>query len=246
MNLFICSNILVTIYLSQQVSLDQELLLYLWGVEPGSCLISGNVTFHIRHQLLWPWLYFIGMISVNTWLFLSSKLIANKAPTEAPKAPNVPLKSCLLLNISQCDVSEHSSQFVVTVYNPLSHPISHHVRVPVSGASYTVQDPTGKELTVQMVPIPQPVIEVPGRVSPATMVLVFLASDLPPLGFRSYFISQNNHTSHLKQHVHRGEDVTLGNSVSATSTQYSWPLNNLCLHACTQHTKKIPLEINFI
>jgi len=151
-------------------------------------------------------------------------------PSEAPKAPAVPLKSCLLLNISQCDVSEHSSQFVVTVYNPLSHPISHHVRIPVSGASYTVRDPTGKALAVQMVPIPQPVIEVPGRVSPATMVLVFHASDLPPLGFRSYFISQNSQTDHLKQHMHPGEDVTLGNSVSATATQCSWPLNNLCLH----------------
>ena len=184
-------------------------------------------------QLLWAWLYFTDVMSVNTWLFLSSKLITHKEPSEAPKAPAVPLKSCLLLNISQCDVSEHSSQFVVTVYNPLSHSISHHVRIPVSGASYTVRDPTGKSLTVQMVPIPQPVVEVPGRVSPATMVLVFHASDLPPLGFRSYFISQNNHTEHLEQHTHPGEDVTLGNSVSATATQCSWPLNNLCLHAWT-------------
>jgi lysosomal alpha-mannosidase len=69
-----------------------------------------------------------------------------------------------------------------------------------------------------MVPIPQPVIEVPGRVSPATMVLVFLAKDLPPLGFRSYFISQNNHTSHPEQHVNSGKDITLGNSVSTTAT----------------------------
>jgi len=190
-------------------------------------------------QLLWPWLYFIDMMSVNTWLFLSSKLIAHQVPSETPKAPAVPLKSCLLLNISQCDVSEHSSQFVVTLYNPLSHPISHHVRIPVSGASYTVQDPTGKSLTVQMVPIPQPVIEMPGRVSPATMVLVFHASDLPPLGFRSYYISQNNHTDHLTQHMQHGEDVTLGNSVSATATQCSWPLNNLCLHAWT-HIRETP------
>jgi hypothetical protein len=153
--------------------------------------------------------------------------------SEVPKATAVPLKSCLLLNISQCDVSEHSSQFVVTVYNPLSHPVSHHVRVPVSGASYSVQDPTGKALTVQMVPIPQPVIELPGRVSPATMVLVFLARDLPPLGFRSYFISQNNHTHRPEQHMYPGEDITLGNSVSATATKCCYPLNNLCSHMRT-------------
>jgi hypothetical protein len=160
------------------------------------------------------------MMSVNTSVFFFSKLIAHRVPSEAPAVPAIPLKSCLLLNISQCDVSEHSSQFVVTVYNPLSHPISHYVRVPVSGASYTVQDPAGKQVKTQLVPIPQPVIEVPGRVSPATVQLVFNAKDLPPLGFRSYYISQSNHIHHTSQHkMFPGKDVTLGNSVSQTATK---------------------------
>jgi lysosomal alpha-mannosidase len=160
------------------------------------------------------------MVSVNTSVFLFSKLIAHEMPLEAPGVPAIPLKSCLLLNISQCDISEHSSQFVVTVYNPLSHPVSRNVRVPVSGASYTVQDPAGKQVKTQLVPIPQPVIEVPGRVSPATMELVFNAKDLPPLGFRSYYISRGNHIHHSSQHeMYPGKDVTLGNSVSQTATK---------------------------
>lgn len=130
----------------------------------------------------------------------------------------VPIKSCLLLNISQCDILDYSNQFVVTVYNPLSHRISHYVRVPVSGASYTVQDPTGKQLKIQLVPIPQPVIEIPGRVSPATMELVFYAKDLPPLGFRSYYISGSNHIHHTSKYkIHPGRDVILGNTVSQTA-----------------------------
>lgn len=61
-------------------------------------------------------------------------------------APNLPLESCLLLNISQCDISESNKNFVVTVYNPLSRPVSHYVRLPVSGKAYTVTDPNGMYL----------------------------------------------------------------------------------------------------
>ncbi|KDR11229.1 lysosomal alpha-mannosidase isoform X2 [Zootermopsis nevadensis] len=142
-----------------------------------------------------------------------NKLIANKKQSEVSRVDAVPIKSCLLLNISQCDILDYSNQFVVTVYNPLSHRVSHYVRVPVSGASYTVQDPTGKQLKIQLVPIPQPVIEIPGRVSPATMELVFYAKDLPPLGFRSYYISGSNHIHHTSKYkIHPGRDVILGNT----------------------------------
>lgn len=159
--------------------------------------------------------YYTGMMLLKKMLFFFSKLIAHKMQSGSPRVPAVPLKSCLLLNISQCDVSEHSDQFVVTVYNPLGYPVSYYVRVPVSGASYTVQDPAGKQLKIQLVPIPQPVIEVPGRVSPATLELVFYAKDLPPLGFRSYYISKSNYIHHIRKYeVHHGMDVIVGNSVS--------------------------------
>jgi lysosomal alpha-mannosidase len=155
------------------------------------------------------------MVAVNIPHFFFSKLIAHKVQPGAPRVVAVPLKSCLLLNISQCDISEDSSRFVVTVYNPLSHPVSHYVRVPVLGSSYTVQDPTGKQLKTQLVPIPQPVVEVPGRVSPATLELVFFAKDLPPLGFRSYYISRSNHIHRIRKYkIRPGMDVILGSSVS--------------------------------
>lgn len=49
-------------------------------------------------------------------------------------------KNCLNLNISQCDISENSQQFTVTVYNPLSHSTFQYVRVPVMDADYQVMD----------------------------------------------------------------------------------------------------------
>lgn len=73
----------------------------------------------------------------------TSKLMVKKYDDDTVQAPKLPLQSCLLLNISECDVSEKSNFFVVTLYNPLSRPISRYVRLPVTGKSYTVTDPNG-------------------------------------------------------------------------------------------------------
>lgn len=57
--------------------------------------------------------------------------------------PKVSLDYCLLLNISSCEITEKSNNFVVTLYNPLSRYVSQYVRLPVTGTSYTVTDPSG-------------------------------------------------------------------------------------------------------
>lgn len=51
---------------------------------------------------------------------------------------------CLHLNVSQCAVSESSSRFTVTAYNPRSHEVTTYVRLPVTNGVYTVLDPDGK------------------------------------------------------------------------------------------------------
>ncbi|KAG8262575.1 carbohydrate binding [Homalodisca vitripennis] len=125
-------------------------------------------------------------------------IITETALTKLMAKPglNAPLtiESCLMLNISQCEVSETQSTFVVTLYNPLSRKVSRYVRLPVAGDghAYTVRDPQGKPVTVQVVPVAEAVTKVPGRFSEATVELVFRAVDLPPLGFRSYYVSPSN------------------------------------------------------
>lgn len=49
---------------------------------------------------------------------------------------------------------------------------------------------TGKDVPVQIVPLPKPVLLIPERKSAASYELVFSAVDLPPLGFRSYYVSK--------------------------------------------------------
>ncbi|GLG94959.1 Lysosomal alpha-mannosidase [Gryllus bimaculatus] len=103
----------------------------------------------------------------------------------------VPLwETCLHLNESRCSPTEESENFVVTVYNPLAHAISSYVRIPVSGDYYYVQDSAGDNVVNQVVPIPDSVLKIPGRVSPAVNELIFPAEFLQPLGFHSYFISE--------------------------------------------------------
>ncbi|XP_069699536.1 lysosomal alpha-mannosidase-like [Periplaneta americana] len=103
----------------------------------------------------------------------------------------VEMFNCLRLNVSFCDVTESENRFVVTVYNPLSHEVSHFVRLPIEGGTYKVQGPDGAPLITQMVPIPPEVIAAPEREnSTATHDLVFKAENLPPLGFRSYYVTK--------------------------------------------------------
>lgn len=101
-------------------------------------------------------------------------------------------KTCQLLNISQCEVSEKSEQFLLTLYNPLSRPVTEFVRLPIpSETAYDVIDSNGEKLIIQFVPLPSAVLRIPNRKSSAKTELVFQADNLPPLGYKSYLITKN-------------------------------------------------------
>jgi lysosomal alpha-mannosidase len=66
----------------------------------------------------------------------------------------------------------------------------------------------------QLVPIPEAVLRLPERAaSVATHDLVFRAHDLPPLGFRSYYVSR---VSPNFEDVQPSDDTTIGDTVSKT------------------------------
>lgn len=122
-------------------------------------------------------------------VFFYSGMAATDDDRDAPAA----FEPCRLLNVSQCRVSEQDEQFVLTLYNPLSRPVTEHVRLPVTDqtTAYAVIDPDGRPVATQSVPLPAPVLRVPGRRSAATAELVFRAVDLPALGYKSYLITRN-------------------------------------------------------
>ena len=69
---------------------------------------------------------------------------------------------CPALNISACQVSESAETFLVMVYNPLSRPVDHYVRIPVPQPSYRVFDHLGQEIQTQFNEIPRYIRNIPG------------------------------------------------------------------------------------
>lgn len=109
-----------------------------------------------------------------------------------PKKYDFNFDSCLSLNISQCSITEESKNFIVTVYNPLAHSTYQYIRVPVPSVHYTITDYRGVPTESQIVPVPSSVSNLKFRLSNSSFELVFLANELPPLGYKSYFVQQND------------------------------------------------------
>ena len=79
---------------------------------------------------------------------------------------------------------------------------------------------TGNSIPVQAVPIPNFVQKIPGRVSAADQELVFLATALPPLGIKSYYVrkvTKNRRMFKSKYVSHQpgilGDDEVIANEV---------------------------------
>lgn len=105
-------------------------------------------------------------------------------------------KSCADLNISSCDITENSDQFMITLYNPLSHSTSQYGRLPIrTGFKYEVRDAQNLSMRLQVVPIPAEIQSISYRRGKANMELVFLADKLPPLGYKSYFVQKQSKSS---------------------------------------------------
>jgi lysosomal alpha-mannosidase len=70
----------------------------------------------------------------------------------------------------------------------------------------------GVEVTTQMVPIPQSVLDIPGRDSLATQELVFKADSVPAFGFKSYYVEKL--AAHLTAPAAVKNKFNIGNAVS--------------------------------
>ncbi|XP_018323399.1 lysosomal alpha-mannosidase-like isoform X2 [Agrilus planipennis] len=103
-------------------------------------------------------------------------------------------------NISECTVSENENSFVVTIYNPLSRPVNNYVRLPVLHDNYEVHDPEGKKIATETISLPKAILNIPGRDSKATQEILFLAENLPPLGFKTYYVSKTEGVVSNKTH----------------------------------------------
>ncbi|CAG7723264.1 unnamed protein product [Allacma fusca] len=97
---------------------------------------------------------------------------------------------CHLLNISACDPSELKSSLVVSVYNPLARQVvNSYVRLPVSTPVWHVEGPHG-DVSTQAIPLPEPVLDIPGRISAAQYELIFPAGVLSGLTVTNFKLTR--------------------------------------------------------
>src|SRR5207245_1732717 len=89
---------------------------------------------------------------------------------------------CDGLHISSCDVSEKYRKFAITAYNPTGRVVTYNLRVPVKGLGYKVFDPFGKPMDVDIFPLTDPIISLPGRIGSAKHEME-IKMKLPALGW---------------------------------------------------------------
>lgn len=70
----------------------------------------------------------------------NTKAALNNLSRKNQRAESLEFKSCPLLNISSCVITENEDNFIVTLYNPLSFSTDYNVRFPVNGNGYQVVD----------------------------------------------------------------------------------------------------------
>ncbi|KAH1004274.1 hypothetical protein HUJ04_004053 [Dendroctonus ponderosae] len=124
--------------------------------------------------------------------------ITSQALAKLTQAADTEFTTCHMLNISECAVAEKEESFVLTLYNPLGRPVSKYVRLPVvddNEEQIDIRNPSGGRVIAQIVPIHESVLAVPGRNSEAKFDLVFVAEDIPALGYKSYFIQRTRQKS---------------------------------------------------
>jgi lysosomal alpha-mannosidase len=98
------------------------------------------------------------------------------------------LSTCLLANVSICETTK-KDRFVVTVYNPASHPVTHYVRVPVDGEYYNITGPDGVE-DYDICESLSSFDHVQEKTDPSPNELVFAAKQVPPLGLKVYYVEK--------------------------------------------------------
>ncbi|KAM3955590.1 lysosomal alpha-mannosidase [Aphomia sociella] len=96
---------------------------------------------------------------------------------------------CHQLNMSQCRFLETQESVLLLVYNPLSIKTYHHVKLPAVALHYSIRDFNDEEVEYQLIPLPNAVINLPGRSSSTIQELCFEAENIPPLGYSAYYIT---------------------------------------------------------
>ncbi|KAH9424744.1 carbohydrate binding [Dermatophagoides pteronyssinus] len=121
------------------------------------------------------------------------------------------LQFCNDLNISSCSITESGHSFLVSIYNPLIHPLSNHtVRLPVNERFfYQVFDDKGQSIPAVLIPIPEWIREIPGRPQRpnSNVEIVFKINHLEALGLVTYTIRSSSQFTKRSARLIKGKPI---------------------------------------
>ncbi|XP_059487102.1 lysosomal alpha-mannosidase-like [Neocloeon triangulifer] len=200
----VCKQLSVLADLRQEKWQDLDSLQEAMGVMQHHDAITGTEKQHVAED------YALMLHKAMLDCLETSNTALNKLSAKSVEVPKVEYKSCLLSNVSQCELSENNVNFVVTLYNPLAQETSSYVRLPVQNFKHKVYF-NGSEIPTQMIKIPTPVFSIPYRTSTAEQELLFVAT-IPPLGFRSFYITKTTEESPVPEPVADDQKFTLSNN----------------------------------
>ncbi|CAH0546121.1 unnamed protein product [Brassicogethes aeneus] len=139
---------------------------------------------------------------------------------------NLDLQTCLLSNVSICTTAEKN---VIVVYNPLSRPVSHYVRIPVPEGSYKVYDAESKPVHCDILPAISKFKHIPKEVgTPLPYDLVFEAK-INAFGMYVYYLKKT------------GDNTKPGSSVK-TQTKFGSSENGFELNPETNLLKSVTID----
>ncbi|CAK1553218.1 unnamed protein product [Leptosia nina] len=92
-------------------------------------------------------------------------------------------------NSSVCPFTA-SPTFHILLYNPLSWPVTMPVRIPVRKSKYIVYDTKGNKIKASLLPVSIHVLNIVTRETKTDHEVVFLANDIPGMGFKSYYFER--------------------------------------------------------
>ncbi|XP_053677468.1 lysosomal alpha-mannosidase [Anopheles nili] len=213
------------------------------GVMQHHDAITGTEKQHVANDYARMLFRAVKACGANTQVVLNQLLHPDEGSVADRPKYTFAFESCHLLNVSKCELTELKDSFTVTLYNPLAHAGHEYVRVPVSGGRYIVRDYRNVEVSAQLVPIPESVLNLAYRFSNATAELVFLANELPPLGFKSYFVTRA--IDSLDDFLHEmstppaaSPEVTIGNRYLNVSFDSNGFLSTITIDGVTNRLRQ--------
>ncbi|XP_049884443.1 lysosomal alpha-mannosidase-like [Pectinophora gossypiella] len=142
-------------------------------------VITGAMADHVKG-------YYMHKMYVNVQ---KSTLLLKQAFNKLRKSPTGTIYYRCSFNISRCHYDRGTFSFVM-IYNPLTWSASVPVRLPVHVGDYRVFKPNGDLVNVSMMKIADAILNIKYRSSSSEHELVFVAENIPPLGYRSYFVER--------------------------------------------------------